>query len=138
MEQFETLDCEKKTCRFQYLIEKGDDLNPDKIHFKVFLNPENPYRWFTYSFQIVDNNTAKGEMMSNNGYVEFAKKGIPERIIEIASNVLKRNIISSPFTPQAGNYLVGPSYKAWERLVNMNENALKDVNNNCFVFNYKP
>lgn len=123
MEEIETIAIGNVRCRFQYNIEYGDELNPNKVYFRVFSIPQNPMKWFTYTFILLDNNTAQGIMMTNNGYEEFAKKGIPERIIEIAATVLKRKIISSPTTPQDGNYLVGPSFKVWCRLVANNEKA---------------
>ena len=136
MEQFETIDIDSNTRQFQYIIEYGDELSPNKVYFKVFSIPKNPLRWFSYNFQIIDNNIAKGEMMTNNGNNEFSQKGIPEKIIEIASIILKRKIISSPTIYQAGNYLIGSSYKAWERLVSRNKNANLDKKNNCFFLNY--
>ncbi len=136
MEEFETIDIDNNHCQFQYEIEYGDELYPDKVYFKVFSIPQDPMRWFSYTFSILDNNTAKGEMMTNNGYDEFAKKGIPEKIIEIASTELKRTIISSPTTPQAGDYLVRPSFKAWERLTANNENEILNETNSRFQLNY--
>lgn len=135
MEQFETIDIDNNPCKFQYLVENGDELEPDKVHFKIFSIPKDPMRWFSYTFKIIDGDIAKGEMMTNNGYKEFAKKGIPEKVIEIASSVLARKIISSPTNPQAGDYLVGPSYKAWGRLVENNVNAYLNENKGYFELN---
>jgi hypothetical protein len=136
MEEFETIDMDNNLCRFQYKKEDGDTLNPDNVYFKVFSIPADPMRWFSYTFRIVDDHTAKGEMMTNHGYEEFAKKGIPEKIIEIAAAVLKRTIVSSPITPQAGNYLTNASYKAWKRLIAMNENALLNEAEDRFELRY--
>jgi hypothetical protein len=123
MNKLRTIDTNNNLCEFQYKVEYGDELNPDLVYFKVFTIPENPMRCFSYTFKIIDSSTAKGEMMTNNGCIEFSQKGIPEKIIEIASHYLQKNIISSPLNPQAADYLVGPSKKAWERLVANNENA---------------
>jgi hypothetical protein len=135
MEEFETIDIENNYCRFQYHIEFGDELEPDNVHFKVFLIPQNSTRWFLYTFKILDEYTAKGETMTNHGYSEFSKKGIPEKIIEIAAETLNRKIISSPVTPEAGNYLVETSLKVWERVVEKNKNATFNETEGYFEFN---
>ena len=89
MQQFETIDIDNNVCKFQYSMEYGDELNSDKVYFKVFSIPEKQERWFSYTFKIIGNDVAKSETMTNNDCIEFAKKGIPEKIIEIASSVLK-------------------------------------------------
>lgn len=136
MTQFETIDIDQNLCQFQYSVEYGDELNPDKVYFRVFSIPENPIRWFSYTCKIINENVAKGEMLNSNLNIEFEKKGIPERIIEIASIFLKKTIISSPTIPQAGDYLVGSSRKAWERLVENNKNATLKEENNYFELKY--
>lgn len=132
MNKFRTIDINNNLCEFQYKVE-CDELNHELVHFRVFTIPEKQNRYFLYTFKIVDNYTAKGEMMTNNGLIEFSQKGIPEKIIEIASLMLKRNIISSPLNnPQAANYLIGPSRKAWERLVANNKNASFNASSDNF------
>jgi hypothetical protein len=140
MEEFETIDIENNICRFQYIVEYGDITDPDKVCFKVYSIPENTWRWFSYTFRMIGHEVAKGEMMTYNGYLEFSKKGIPERIIEIASQVLKRKIISSPINPvlNSGDYLVIPSKKAWERLVDSNPNAFLNDEEGHFELRYIP
>ncbi len=135
MVQFETIDRDNNVCQFQYSFEY-DELNKMNVEFSVFSIPKNSLRWFSYTFKIIDNNIAKGEMMTKNGCEEFGGKGIPEKIIEIASLILKRKIISSPTIFEAGNFLIGPSKKAWERLVKNNENASLNENKHYFELNY--
>ncbi len=135
MVEFDTIDINGTINKFQYSFEKGDEiLNPNDVTFKVYSIPKNELRWFSYRFQIIDNDIAKGEMMDINSNVEFSKKGIPEKIIEIASKILQKNIISSPISFSSGNYLVPPAKKAWERLVNINPNAFYSQEQDCFVF----
>ena len=135
MKEFETIDIENNVCLFQYTIEYGDELNSEEITFRIYSIPANPTRWFSYKFRIIDNYTVKSEMMSNNGFKEFSKKGIPEKIIEIASQLLKKKIVSSPIIPQAGNYLVETSFKVWNRLVEKNTAAKFNEYQNCFELN---
>lgn len=137
MEELTTIDLDGNECRFQYMVEYGDELNPDEVTFKVFSIPEDTMRWFSYRLKIIDDQTAKGDMMTINSCLEFAKKGIPERIIEKAAEKLECNIISSPTVPQDGDYLVGPSYKAWLRLTEQNELAELEGGNHRFIMKYQ-
>ncbi|WP_298543642.1 hypothetical protein [uncultured Aquimarina sp.] len=137
MEELNTIDIEGNECRFQYVIEYGDVLNPHEVTFKVFSIPQDPMRWFSYRLNIIDDQTAKGEMMTTNSCAEFAKKGIPERIIEKAAEKLERNIISSPTIAQEGDYLVGPSYSVWLRLTEQNDSASLDEENHRFILLYQ-
>lgn len=137
MKPFSTIDANNVERNFQYAFEYGDELRPDMVYFKVYSEPHDPYRYFSYNLKIVNEQTAKGEMMNTNSNSEFSKMGIPERIIEIASMELKKNIISSPITWKAGNYLVGPSKKAWERLVSKNPLAVLDNENDRFILKYE-
>jgi hypothetical protein len=132
MTEFETLDIKGDTCQFQY-VKEINDLD-DEVTFKVFSIPSNEMSWFSYRVKIINENTVKSEHLSINGNNEFSKKGIPERIIEIASSELNSDIYSSPISFQNGNYLTEPSRKAWERLVAQNENAVLDSENDCFIF----
>jgi hypothetical protein len=138
MEELITIDINRNECRFQYTFEFGDELSPDKVTFRVFSIPLDEMRWFSYDVKILDEQTAKGEMMTINQNIEFAKKGIPERIIEKAAMHLERNIISSPTIAQAGDYLVGPSYAAWQRLTEQNQGAILDEENHRFILFHQP
>ncbi len=130
MPEFETTDISGEICRFQYIIENSND---GKILFKIYSIPKNEMRWFTHTF-IFLNQTLKSENMSNNGYSEFSKKGIPEKIIEIASSEFNSDVISSPITPQPGNFLVDTSFKVWQRLVLQNKNSHQDNFKDRFMF----
>lgn len=134
MNIFETKDVNNKQCSFQYIVEYGDELHPNEITFKVYSIPVDELKWFTYKLKIIDDTFAKNELLDNNGNEAFKRKGIPEKIIEIASKTLQRNIISSPITFNPGNYLAPPARKVWERLVKYNSNAFYSKEQECFVF----
>jgi hypothetical protein len=138
MEQFETIDVDNNICQFQYSVEYSDKSNPSEVYFRVFSIPENPLRWFSYILKIIDHKIAKSEIMTINDNLEFAKKGIPEKMIEIASLLLKRKIISSPIIPKAGDFLIGSSTITWESLVKNNKNASLNEKRKCFELNYNP
>jgi hypothetical protein len=60
----------------------------------------------SHSDLIINEHVAKGDQMDINFNQEFSKKGILERIIEIAAKYLKRSIVSTPISYNPGNYLV--------------------------------
>lgn len=132
MTEFSTTDIDENICHYQYLFETIEYSN--EILFKVFSLPLDEMRWFSYRVKIINNTLVKSEHLSINGNTEFSKKGIPEKIIQIASSELNRNIQSSPITFQNGNYLTPPSRKAWERLVVQCKNAYLDIENDCFIY----
>ncbi len=132
MTPFETIDIDGNIRQYQYSFEHIE--YSDDILFKVFSIPSDEMRWFSYKVRVLNSNLAKGELLSINGNTEFSKKGIPEKIIQIASFELNSDIQSSPITFQDGNYLTPPSRKAWERLVAQSENAFLDSENDCFIY----
>jgi hypothetical protein len=129
---FETFDIDGEIRQYQYSFEHIE--YSDDVLFKVFSIPLDEIRWFSYRVKIINSTLAKSEQFSNFGNSEFAKKGIPEKIIQIASSELNRDIKSSPITFQDGNYLTPPSRKAWERLVLQCENAYLDTVKDCFIY----
>ncbi|GHN02083.1 hypothetical protein WSM22_35720 [Cytophagales bacterium WSM2-2] len=134
MQSFQTTDIGGNQCTFQYEV-VIDEFDSNEITFRVFSMKIDPMRWFSYRFKILNKTTAKGEMATCNDNSEFSRKGIPEKIIEIAAQHLNRSIISSPLNPVAGDYLVGPSVKMWERLVVQNGNACRTDEH--FIFRHQ-
>ena len=134
MIEISTVDIDGHFSRFQY-SQKTVELSDDEVIFKVYSIPQDEIRWFSYKVKTLNETLAKSEHLSINGNIEFAKKGIPERIIQIASSELNRDIQSSPISYQEGNYLTPASKKAWERLVIQSNNATLDIENDCFIYN---
>lgn len=132
MKKITSIGIENKIHQFQYSFE----LDGDNITFNVYSIPKDEFRTFQYTFKIIDKNTAKAEMVTRNGWSEFSQKGLPEKIIQLASQILCRDIISSPLNPEAGNYLVGSSKKAWDRLVYTNKNAQLSDDEKHYIFKY--
>jgi hypothetical protein len=132
MTEFETVDIDDNICQFQYVKEINDLDN--EVTFKVYSIPINEIRWFSYRVKIINENLVKSEHLSINNHTEFSKKGIPEKIIEIASSELNRDIYSSPISFNEGDFLTPQSKKVWERLVAQNENAVLDSENDCFIY----
>ncbi len=136
MNVIETNDINNKKCLFQYIVEYGDELHPNEITFKVYSIPVDELKWFTYRLKIIDDTFAKSELLDNNGNEAFKRKGIPEKIIEIASKTLQRNISSSPITFNPGNYLVPSAKKAWERLLKQNTKVKFNKTYDCFILEW--
>ena len=130
MKEFSTIDIKGNPQTFQYLIDFNELDN--EVTFRVFSIPANEMRWFSYRLKLLSKVIAKSERMSNNNCLEFAKMGIPESIIEIASQDLNTDIQSSPINPQSGSFLIPASKKAWERLILKNKNAHFDAEQGCF------
>ena len=137
MAQFRTLVYERKVYDFDFDVEENNTSNPATITFRVYSIPRNPDRFFKYTFSILDNETVKSETADHHDLEEFKQKGLPEKILEIASEILNRDIKSSPITFQRGNFLIPAAKKAWERLVLTNPNAEKDELNDCFILRRK-
>jgi hypothetical protein len=132
MTEFSTIDIKGNPQTFQYLIDFNELDN--EVTFRVFSIPANEMRWFSYRLKLLSKVIAKSEHMSNNNCLEFAKMGIPESIIEIASLDLNTDIQSSPINPQSGSFLIPASKKVWERLILKNKNAHFDAEQGCFYF----
>jgi hypothetical protein len=132
MTKFSTIDINGNSQTFQYLI----DFNKldNEVTFRVFSIPADEMRWFSYRLKILSKTIAKSEHISNNNCLEFSKMGIPERIIEIASQELNMDIQSSPINPQSGNFLISASKKAWERLILKNKNAYFNTEQGCYYY----
>jgi len=137
MTEFQTTDIEGNQCNYQYIIEEGDILREGEITFKVYEIPKNEYEWFSYKFKKLDDALLKGEVMTVNGNSQFRQKGIPEKIIEIAQEKFKVNIISSPIISEDGDFLVDSSKKAWERLCRTNSSAELDKENGYYILRNK-
>ena len=132
MTEFSTIDINGNTCQFQYLMEINDLDN--EVTFRVFSIPSDELRWFSYRVKILTDTLVKSEHLNINNHSEFSKKGIPEKIIQIASKELQCSIISSPLNPQNGDFLIENSFKVWERLVAQDKNAVLDAENDCFRY----
>jgi len=132
MVEFSTVDIDGEICLFQYSNETNE--LSDEVTFKVYSIPLNRLLWFSYRVKILDVTLAKSEQLTINGNTEFAKKGIPEKIIQIDSHELKTHIKSSSISFQQGDYLIPSACKAWKRLVIQSENAVLDLENNCFFY----
>lgn len=129
MPEFDTIGINNTVFSFDYEVVR--EFN--EATFYVYSIPRDQHRFLQYTFSILNDNVAKGEMVTANGFIEFRRKGIPEKIIEIAGEVLNKDIISSPRTFKPGNFLIDSSVKAWERLIVGNPNAERDLANDCYI-----
>lgn len=113
-----------------------------KDGFAVFLFrivPENLVfvDWFEFSVTKIDATTGKITSMAHNYVPEYMAKGIPEKMIEEASNILNLEIISS--SNKAAHKILGAEWrsidggKPWKRLVNQGK-ATYDTECDIFFF----
>jgi hypothetical protein len=148
---FSTKNKKEEIRTFQYsIIETTEPLNiyynkntsPDEfgktktvIEFKVYTIPANN-KFYSHKFEIINNPPAISVNMDNNKNDEFKGQGIPERIIEIASCYLRRDIISSKKgTP--GAFMSNDSKKVWDRVVSKNPNASFDKVKGHYILKFE-
>lgn len=110
---------------FQWQMDPNDISNHGEITFFVYENPPNAHEFYTHTFIVLKDGSYQSVMMNNNGFPAFAKKGIPEMILETASNIFKKDIKSSSTKMLPGNFMTRASQKAWDRLVLTNPRATK-------------
>jgi hypothetical protein len=111
MELLETVDEFGNRCEFRMQVVDEED----EIKVRVFEVSGNDLEWYDHIFKMRGDHFQSTEM-SSNYYKQFRRKGIPEAVIERISRDRGITILSSPKNPRAGDYLVGPSYKVWQRL----------------------
>jgi hypothetical protein len=131
---FEATDIGGNINRFQYTIETDILDGKRTATFRVYEIPPNLDKFFEYTFKFLDERTLKGEFVGHNGHREFSAKGLPEKIIEMASAEFNCNVESSPFqNPSDGNFLIKASQQAWERLLKSNSRTRKDEARKVYV-----
>ena len=139
MEQFETMGMDGEPHRFQYRTDSDYCEGHKEVTFFVYTIPENSNRFFEYTFIFKDKNTIKGKSVSHHSIPDFSKKGLPEKIIQIASDLFDCEVYSSPFqNSNSDDYLIEASKKAWERLLKLDPYGEKDEVNKRYVLKKKP
>ena len=131
MEKIKCFDKDNTVKYFVYSVEKGEppeyeDREEEKEYqkwsFKVMMpNNTNDSQWFDFEVTEVDDNIGKVTVMNHNNYSNFKGKGIPDKMIEEASGLLEKTIISSSnnanFKLSETEFRSLDATKVWERLV---------------------
>jgi hypothetical protein len=106
---------------FKYSLNNSEENGNTKWVFKVMPYDLIAKDWFEFAVTIVDSKNGKITIMDNRKMSEYISKGIPDKLIEDASTVLKISISSSSNKPEYKNF--DPEWrttdadKVWERLV---------------------
>lgn len=134
---FQTVGKDGMVYKFQYKIEPDRTAEGTSYTFSVYLIPPDDNISYQHTFKRISPTILHSSEMTNNGNPQFSKKGIPEKIIEIAADIYNCDIISSPLIPDEDKFLTPNSQKVWERLVCSNPNAKKDEGKGYFILEKK-
>lgn len=113
------------THKFQWQMNPDDRSNPGEFTFFVYEMTRNELKFYSHTFKVLRDGTYQSDAMNNNGHSAFEKKGIPEKILEVASGIFKKDIRSSNIVMRPGDFMINASQKAWDRLVSANAKASK-------------
>jgi len=106
---------------FKYKVEEHPFRENREWIFRIYPISGYAADFFEFCVTEIDNNTVKVTMMHHNNQPEYIAKGIPERMIEEAHNVLKRRIISSTNSENhkilPNEYITISAVKVWKRLI---------------------
>lgn len=107
--------------QFKYSINKSEENGKVKWIFRVMPFDLNANDWFEFAITVINPTVGKITVMDNRNMVEYRGKGITEKMIEEAANVLGLTIISS--TNNSQKKLLSTEWRTpaadviWERLI---------------------
>ncbi|MBK7762044.1 MAG: hypothetical protein IPI46_01560 [Bacteroidetes bacterium] len=106
--------------QFKYSIEESEENGKVKWIFRVMPFDLISTDWFEFAITVINPTIGKVTVMDNRNMVQYRGKGITEKMIEEAANVLELTIISSTNNPQ--NKSLSTEWRTpaadiiWERL----------------------
>jgi hypothetical protein len=107
---------------FKYSLDESDEDGNAKWIFRVMPFDLNATDWFEFGITVINPTIGKVTMMNNRNMVQYKGKGITEKLIEEAANVLGLTIISSTNNPKTKSLLTEWRSEAagviWKRLIN--------------------
>jgi hypothetical protein len=86
--------------QFKYSMDESEENGKVKWVFRVMPLDLNATDWFEFAITVINPTIGKVTVMDNRNMVEYRGKGITEKMIEEAANVLGLTIISSTNNPQ--------------------------------------
>lgn len=91
--------------QFKYSIEESEENGKVKWIFRVMPFDLIATDWFEFAITVINPTIGKVTVMDNRNMVQYRGKGITEKMIEEAANVLGLTIISSTNNPQKKSLL---------------------------------
>ncbi len=85
---------------FKYSMDESEEGGKVKWVFRVMPHDLNAADWFEFAITVINPTVGKITVMDNRNMVQYRGKGITEKMIEEAANVLGLTIISSTNNPQ--------------------------------------
>jgi hypothetical protein len=105
---------------FKYSMDESEESGKVKWVFRVMPHDLNAADWFEFAITVINPTVGKITVMDNRNMVQYRGKGITEKMIEVAANVLGLTIISSTNNPQKKSLSIEWRTPAadiiWERL----------------------
>lgn len=106
--------------QFLYSIEESEENGYVKWIFRVIPADMQAADWYEFAVTKIDESTGKVTVMDNRNMIQYRGKGITEKLIDEASEVLDMTIISSTNVSGAKSleteWRTEPATKIWERL----------------------
>jgi hypothetical protein len=106
--------------QFKYCRDKSEENGRIKWVFRVMPFDLNATDWFEFAITVISPTFGKVTLMNNRNMVQYRGKGITERMIQEAANVLGLTIISSTNIPQkkslSTEFRSSAADVIWERL----------------------
>jgi hypothetical protein len=105
---------------FKYSMDESEESGKVKWVFRVMPYDLNATDWFEFAITVINPTIGKITVMDNRNMVQYRGKGITEKMIDEAANVLELTIISSTNNPQKKS--LSPEWRTpaadviWERL----------------------
>ena len=84
---------------FKYSMDESEESGKVKWVFRVMPHDLNAADWFEFAITVINPTVGKITVMDNRNMVQYRGKGITEKLIEEAANVLGLTIISSTNNP---------------------------------------
>lgn len=107
--------------RFKYSMNESEENGNVKWVFRVMPFDLNANDWYEFAITVVNPTVGKVTVMDNRNKIEYRGKGISEKMIEEAANVLGLTIISSTNNPEKKSLSIEWRTPAadviWERLI---------------------
>lgn len=124
--------------QFRYSVEESEEQGKVKWGFKVMPFDLNAIDWYEFSVAKIDDKTGKVVVMDNRNMTEYKGKGITEKMIAIANDILGIKIISSTNNPKFKS--LNPEWRTdaatiiWQRLI---EKGAAEYDEEKDIYTYK-
>lgn len=115
---------------FKYSMDESEESGKVKWVFRVMPHDLNATDWFEFAITVINPTVGKITVMDNINMVQYRGKGITEKMIEVAANVLGLTIISSTNKPEkkslSTEWRTPAADIIWKRLITQGRATYKE------------